>query len=190
MSRIAHACGAAVLVSIVASFSASAAQSPKRQRIRSISEKIGDILDEGSQRSPTFKGLVDVLEQSPALVYIEPGRCPSSRRLRLNGCLVDLGTAGGTRYLRIIVDVGFSTDNLIATVGHELQHAIEVQESNAMAHGDREALIKAGARYVGAKVYETDKAQDVKEAILRDLRGARPRCAGAHAAICRPFAPL
>ncbi len=150
---------------------------PKRQRIRSMSEKIGRLLDLGYERSPTFRGLVETLEQSPVLVYIESGRCPAIRRQRLNGCLADLGTAGGARYLRVIVDVRLPTDNLIATVGHELQHAVEAREATAVAHGHREAFIGAGARPVGANVYETDGAQDVKEAILRDLRRARPGCA-------------
>jgi hypothetical protein len=144
----------------------------KRQRIRTTSEKIGTLLDLGYERSLTFRRLVETLEQSPVLVYIESGRCPAIRRQRLNGCLADLGMAGGARYLRIIVDVSFPTDNLIATVGHELQHAVEARQANAVAHGHREAFIGAGARHVGANVYETHDARNVKEAILRDLRRA------------------
>ena len=150
---------------------------PKRQRIRPTSEKIGTIIDLGYERSPTFRELVETLEQSPVLVYIESGRCPAIRRQRLNGCLADLGTAGGARHLRVIVDVGLPIDNLIATVGHELQHAVEARKANALADGHHEAFVGAGARHVGANVYETDDAQNVKEAILRDLRRARPGCA-------------
>ncbi len=116
------------------------------------------------------------LEQSPVLVYIEPGRCPTIHRQRLNGCLADLGTVGDTRYLRAMVDVRLPIDRLIATIGHELQHAVEARESNPGVPGHRESFIGAASRPVGANVYETNAAQDVKEAILRDLRRAGPRC--------------
>lgn len=190
MSRIAHASGAAAMfVIMVAHLTADALQwppehqtcigvraapadavahpatpLPKRQRVRSTSKAISKILDQGYDRSPTFRGLVETLEQSPVLVYIEPGRCPAIRRQRLNGCLADLGMAGGARHLRVRVDVALHTDTLIATLGHELQHAVEAGESNAVA------------RPVGANVYETDNAQDAKEAILEDLRRARREC--------------
>ena len=152
---------------------------PKRQRIRTVSENIAPIIDQGYERSPTFGRLIDTLEQSPVLVYIEPGRCPAIRRQRLNGCLVDLGTTGGARHVRINVDVQLPTDLLIATVGHELQHAVEVAQANPGTHEHRHAFSGAGARPVGANVYETDAAQEVKTAVLRDLRHPSPSCPGA-----------
>ena len=201
MSRIAHhKGGAATLVMIVAVVSADAFQlrpqrtctevqtspsdvatrsrtpPPKRQRIRSVSGSIVTIIDQGYERSATFGRLIDTLEQSPVLVYIEPGRCPAIRRQRLNGCLVDLGTTGGARHVRITVDVQLPTDLLIATVGHELQHAVEVAQANPGTHEHRHAF---SARSVGANVYETDAAQDVKTAVLRDLRHSSPSCPGA-----------
>ncbi len=148
----------------------------KRQRIRSVSENIVAIIDQGYERSPTFARLIETLEQSPVLVYIEPGRCPAIRRQRLNGCLADLGTAGGARHLRINIDVRLPNDLLIASVGHELQHAVEVAQVNPGTHGHGQAFVGAGARPVGANVYETDAAQDVKTAVLRDLHHSSPSC--------------
>jgi hypothetical protein len=135
-----------------------------------MSGDIGQLVEEGYQRSATFRGLVDTLERLPVLVYIEPGRCPGSRRQRLNGCLARFGATAGPPHLRIIVAVGRATDALIATIGHELQHAKE-----EVLRGHHDAGTGDDGRPVGANVYETDAAQDVKETILRELRRTRPR---------------
>jgi hypothetical protein len=148
---------------------------PKRERIRSTNWRIIETLEQGYRRSPTLRALVDTLEASAVLVYIEPGRCPTVHRYRLNGCLISLGTTADAHYLRIIIDVGLPTKNLIATIGHELQHAVEARTSNEVVNGHSEAFIGNGARRVGANVYETDEAQQVKRNILRELQRGVPQ---------------
>lgn len=149
-----------------------ATRPPMFGRVRSTNARIRGIVEEGYKRSPTFRGLVDRLEHSAVLVYIEAGRCRPTDVQRLTGCLADLGDPGGVRHLRIVVDIALAGANLIGTVGHELQHAVEACESISDPHGRREEIVAAGARRVRAHVYETDKARQAKEAILEDLRRA------------------
>lgn len=79
----------------------------------------------GYRRSPTFRHLVDVLEASNVIVYAE-------RRIvrRHGGGAISFVTESDAfRYLRITLDAELSPELLVALLGHELQHAVEVAEA-------------------------------------------------------------
>jgi hypothetical protein len=175
MSRIARAAALAVFLPALITTVSAEPQPPPRQRIRPTSAELATALDRGYDASATFRRLVDTLEQSPVLVYVETGRCPAIRRQRLNACLARLATAGGARYLhlRVVVDATLPANHLIATIGHELQHAVEAAESASGAAIDRRGVTP---RLVGGNVYETDAAQDVKALVLRELQLGPPDC--------------
>jgi hypothetical protein len=133
-------------------------------RIRSSHGGIDARVRDGYRRSPTFKMLVDTLERSAVFVYITPGRCRPMDAQRLTACLITFGVDRGVHQLRIIVDIGLATDHLIATLGHELQHAIETsQPEMRRSRSQRE-------RRVRFKVNETDAAERVGRAIRGELR--------------------
>ena len=92
-------------------------------RVRSTTPVIAAALVEAERRSPTFNALVRTIEGTDGIVYVERGRC----RRGVHACLSHLVTSGGGfRLLRILVDSVDDAVELMATIGHELRHAIEI----------------------------------------------------------------
>src|SRR5438552_2235191 len=92
-------------------------------RVRSSSHYIELVIDEAIERSATFRRLVAEIEGSDGIVYVEPGSCRHGVRSCL---LLSVTRAGGFRLLRIVVDPFRSPWDLTASIGHELQHVVEV----------------------------------------------------------------
>src|SRR6185295_6735080 len=92
-------------------------------RVRSTTPVIATALVEAERRSPTFNALVRTIEGTDGIVYVERGRC----RRGVHACLSHSVTSGGGfRFLRILVDSVDDVVELMATIGHELRHAIEI----------------------------------------------------------------
>ena len=89
--------------------------------LRPLDSLAGAAIEGGLGRSPTFAALMQTIEGSEFIVYVE-----SSRKLRdgMKGCLVHGG--GGPRYLRVLLKTGLSVDERIEVLAHELQHVREV----------------------------------------------------------------
>ena len=99
------------------------AQSEMGPRVRSTNPAIAQAIAEGEARSITFRSLVQKIEGTDGIVYVERGRCGHG----VPACLsLSVVSGGGFRLLRILVDSARSVASLIATIGHELQHAIEL----------------------------------------------------------------
>ena len=112
----------AALISTAVSSSATAdGQAP---RVRSYDPAIIAAVREGTIRSATFKQLVDTIDATDGLVYIEHGKCGHSVRACL---LMSVKIAGPNRVLRIVVNLSNTKSDcdLIASIGHELRHAVE-----------------------------------------------------------------
>jgi hypothetical protein len=91
--------------------------------VRSFSPSIFSVIQRAGERSPTFRRLVETIDASDSYVYVDEGECRDSDQ---RGCLVNV-TVGG-RFRFIFVHVARRTDDwdLMGSIGHELQHAIEV----------------------------------------------------------------
>jgi len=99
------------------------AQSNIGRHVRSTNPAISDAIAEGEARSVTFRSLVQTIEGTDGIVYVERGRCGHG----VPACLsLSVVSGGGFRMLRILVDSVRSVASLIAMIGHELQHAIEL----------------------------------------------------------------
>jgi hypothetical protein len=69
--------------------------------VRSGDRLLNGLLAEGYARSTTFRGLVDGISQTDALVYVEAGVCAFGH---LDACLASyMAASGGRRYLRIVL---------------------------------------------------------------------------------------
>jgi hypothetical protein len=93
-------------------------------RVRDNGDKaIAALLREAAERSPTFQRLVALIDATDGIVYIEEGACGHGVR----ACLpLTIKVAGPHRILRIVVNLRRARDELIAAIGHELRHALEV----------------------------------------------------------------
>ena len=141
------------------------------RRVRGETSKLAAIISEAAAQSETFRGLADRIGTSDGLVYVMEGRCQS----RLPACLLHRVTmAGPYRVLWIMVDSRHSGLNLMASIGHELQHAVEVL-------GNRTIRTDAGIRLLFRQkcvlcsgVVETDAAVLAGNAVREEL-GRRVR---------------
>jgi hypothetical protein len=102
---------------------------PDSPRVRSTTPAIASLLAEAESRSATFRELVRTIEGTDGIVYVEPGECRHSVRACLSLSVVH---TGGYRFLRILVDSAQEIVQLMATIGHELRHAIELLSEPAV----------------------------------------------------------
>ncbi len=94
-------------------------------RVRSTERFMIALIREGYERSPTFRDLVDTLQRSNIIVLVQPAACAGGR---IRSCLVSVNGSAIERHIRIMVDPHTSHNVLLATVAHELQHAVEIAE--------------------------------------------------------------
>ncbi len=155
----------------------SAAQSTSGQHVRSSEPRIQALIKTGQARSVTFRGLLDALDASDVIVYIESHVARESRqtvRQNLDAYLLhQVASQGGYRYLRIAVGARGSERRLIAILAHELQHAIEVAQAPAVRDSDDiERMFSALALTFGCggtTCYETQAAKDVERIVSQEL---------------------
>ena len=91
-------------------------------RVRSCDPIIAALLVRAAEGSATFRGELATIDATNGLVYIEKGRCRHGGR----ACLVSVESVGGYRLLRVKVALQRADREIMASLGHELQHAIEV----------------------------------------------------------------
>jgi hypothetical protein len=94
-------------------------------RVRSTERFVIALIREGYERSSTFRELVDTLQQSNIIVFVQPATCAGGR---IRSCMTSVTGSAVGRHIRISVDTRTSHNPLIATIAHELQHAVEIAE--------------------------------------------------------------
>src|SRR5580765_7193432 len=101
-------------------------QNAAERHVRATEPRILALIDAGLSRSATFRRLVEALDASDVIVYIEP----KLTRQDLGGFLSHQMIARGVfRYLRIAVKMQGAEGRLVPLLAHELQHAVEVAQS-------------------------------------------------------------
>ena len=100
-------------------------------RVRAADARTAALLTQGVERSATVRALVNQLEQLDVIVYIE---MQPALRKRLAGTMTWLTRAKNYRYVRISLNPELNTDVAIATLGHELQHALEVANAREIVN--------------------------------------------------------
>ena len=101
-------------------------------RVRSASPRVMGIIIEAAAQSKTFRGLVDQIGTTDGFVYVAEGPCGH----RVHACLLfTITMAGPHRVLWIHVDPNKPDRDLMASIGHELQHAVEVLSNRTIKSG-------------------------------------------------------
>jgi hypothetical protein len=157
-------------------------------RLRGTDAALRATIEEGCHRSPLFAELVQHVERSSYIVYVE--QVPALRN-GMSGVLLHGGA--GPRYLRVLLKRGMSLDRRVVVLAHELQHACEVLEAAIPANAvEMDALFrKIGdeRRFGGEQQqYETTAAIRVADTVAADLRAKHP--ARRSALSCRAGAKL
>jgi hypothetical protein len=167
---------ASVLLSAMALTSAAFAAAPTGEvRLRPQDARLEKLLKEGAARSATFKALVDRIEASNVIVYIALNPMMKSN---LSGMLTWMTRSGDFRYVRASISPDLTPEQMIATLGHELQHAVEVIEDESVI--DEKSLV-ALYRRIGHQNsnaaparWETTAAQQAGFRVRRELGSAPP----------------
>jgi hypothetical protein len=135
-------------------------------RVRSSIPRIAALLSEASMRSTTFRGLVSSIERTDGIVYVESGQCKHGVR----ACLSLVITAGGGyRILRVLVDVAADVFELMATIAHELRHALEILAEPAVRTTEQAYMFYAREAATSRDVFETRAAIQAGLAVEQEL---------------------
>lgn len=142
----------------------------REARIRPQDSRIADLLRTGVARSATFRSLVNRLESGQVIVYLSLSQTLKSS---LAGKLTWMTRAGNFRYLKATINAEQTADQMIATLAHELQHALEVSADPGVT--DQRSLLALYKR-IGrpshsglAESWETAAAQDTGVQVRREL---------------------
>jgi hypothetical protein len=138
-------------------------------RVRSTSARLRALIRNGSELSPTFKGLLASIEATDGIVYVDEGTCPHG----VSACLAHQVTlAGRYRILFVRLDTRNFDRALIALIGHELQHALEVLANPQLTSG---SAIQSfyGVMSSDAGAIETPEAVRAGFAVFDELQRSR-----------------
>jgi hypothetical protein len=149
--------------------SATAASPSRIPRVRAGDSRSAVLLTKGLERSSTLRALVQQLEQRDVIVYIE---MQPALKSRFAGMLTWIVATPTHRYVRVSINPTLTTDLGISTLGHELQHALEVAnapqvrcanslEKYYAAHGDPSRSDRSG--------WDTEAARLAGEAVRREI---------------------
>ena len=144
--------------------------------VRSSDAQLQSLLIEGCRLSPTLRRLSDAIGRTDGVVYLTTGPCrPRTFRACLLHTIVDTGNA---RYLWIRLGANADSRELVVSMAHELQHAVEVLSHNDVRSkrdlldwyrfGESQAF---GTTSLANpfRSYETTAAIDVADAVRSEL---------------------
>jgi hypothetical protein len=143
--------------------------------IRSRHAELLDAIDVGVRTSPTLRRLVDRLAASDVIVYLELRRSPSPF---VAAHLSFISAAGGRRYVHVAVDPKYAGCQLIALLGHELQHAAEIADEPSVVD---ERSLAAYYRRIGFAAgdgeerFDSQAAIDAGRRVMRETSGRLER---------------
>jgi hypothetical protein len=140
-------------------------------RIRTADPDIARAIARAAEWSQTFRRLVEAIERTDGLVWVSRARC----RHGASACLLTyLIVSGPNRLLHIHVDPRRSDDELMESIGHELQHAVEVLGSSAKSTAEMFNFFEysPGVYRVGDR-FETREAVEAGLSVGREIARAR-----------------
>ena len=143
-------------------------------RVRSSSPRLGALLDQAAAASATFRALVTAIEATDGIVYLQESKCPRG----VVACLEHRVTlAGAYRVLFIRISTDRPDLEVMASAGHELQHALEVLGNRSLRSNAAVQLFYyvPGAKPSTPRARETPEAAAAELAVHRELRRARGR---------------
>jgi hypothetical protein len=136
--------------------------------VRSHSAVITTLIEKASEQSATFRDLLETINASDGIVYVEEGDC----RHGVRACVHTVMTAAGYRMLWVLVDSSRSVDlNLMGSIGHELRHAIEVlQEPSIKSNADLFFFYQCIGYHGTRNALETTAAVNAGNAVRAEVR--------------------
>jgi hypothetical protein len=148
-------------------FVASAHDEPEHlPHLRPLDRDMQALVASGMRESSSFRALVEQINASDVVVYI---RCGRTLRSGLSGQLTFVGASAGLRYVVVAIEPEDLVERKIATLGHELMHAVEIANTPAIVDAQSLGEEVRAVRQGGTRRHELR---------LRHRGGRRSRQAG------------
>ena len=138
-------------------------------RVRSTDAVIRALIAEAASLSQTFRRLVDTIEGTDGIVYVEPGTCGHGVRACL---MMNVTHAANYRILRILIDMRRKPRELMGSIGHELRHAIEVLENRALVDTATVYLFYSQWGRADGQPFETSAAIEAGFAVRNEIESS------------------
>jgi hypothetical protein len=113
---------ATILATPRASAAADATVADAVPHVRSTNPTLAALIQQASERSATFRGLIETINGSDSFVFVDEGDCGHG----VKACFASVTASKTYRYMRVIVDTRKADWDLMGSIGHELRHTIEV----------------------------------------------------------------
>ncbi len=139
--------------------------------VRAMQKEGAALLADGIAHSPSFRRLVNRIEQSDVIVYID---LRPDMRPGVGGSLRFLAESATDRFLRIQVNRTVARLWQVALLGHELQHAVEVADAPGIHSAEDLRMLyrQIGVR-TGADTYDSIAARQAGFTIREEITSAR-----------------
>jgi hypothetical protein len=146
------------------------------RKVRAYTPLLERYLERGIRRSPTFAAMMRALQETDVIVQlVEAVKLPpltDAQTMLIQG-------AKEFRYVRVHVGTKRRGDDLVALIGHELMHALEIAWAPEVRDdAGLEALYRRiGERGPKPNQYDTQEARSIERLVHRELAGARVNAA-------------
>ena len=138
--------------------------------VRSSSPVIRTLIVQATEQSATFRRLVDTIDASESVVYVEYGTC----RHYVKACLVNITGMGAHRILWVKIDDRKTDRDVMASIGHELRHTIEVLGARAVTSSAAMFLFYRREGSMGTTgAFETAAAVKAGDAVRAEVKAFR-----------------
>jgi hypothetical protein len=131
---------------------------------------LADAIATGTRQSPAFQALVDRLNESDLIVHLA---YQADIRSDTAGYLSFGVATTGFRYLRISIARRLWGCDLVATIGHELQHAVEIADAPQVVDQRSMAAFYRSSGFSRRndphEEFETDRAIQTTRRIRREV---------------------
>jgi hypothetical protein len=140
---------------------------PAIPRVRTDDAVLSGLIQQATDRSPTFQRLLAAIQTTDGVVYVERGRCGHSVRACL---MLAITVSGANRILRVLVDGRRTDEQAMAAIAHELRHAMEIlgDPSVRTGFGMYQWYSRNGSKQ--GETFETQAAIDTDHAVYRELK--------------------
>jgi hypothetical protein len=136
-------------------------------RVRTEDHDLSALIRLATDRSPTFRGIVNAIQESDGIVYVQRDRC----RHYVRSCLVLwMGFLGPYRVLRVNVAGGKNDIETMASIAHELRHALEVLSEPGVRSSDGMYQLYTRNHAWRGETFETAAAIDAGNAVYKELK--------------------
>ena len=161
-----------ILTASIAGASPDSALNTDDLAVRSTDAAVGALIAQATRESRTFERMVETIRARNGIVYVQPGKCGHGVR----SCLVDVMKAGSRRILWVKVDVRKPERDLMASIGHELGHALEVLDDPTVTSGAAMFhFYRRTATTGGGSAFETRAAIAAGDTVGAEIRKYRRR---------------